>query len=164
MISTGRFIQKKSIFHFFSQVHMEYSLGYIISWVTNQALVSLKKYNWSYFKDLFCPQGYKITHQLQEKYRRHRRCGFDSWVRRFPGGGNGNIFQYPFWGNPIARGAWWATFHGVTRSWTWLSNWAHTHREKKQTNIKSRNTWRLNNILLNNQEVIKKWKRKSKAI
>ena len=38
------FHPKKSRFHFFSQVHMEYSLRYITSWVTNQALVSLKKY------------------------------------------------------------------------------------------------------------------------
>ena len=36
------FHQKKSRFHFFSQVHMEHSLGYITSWVKNQALVSLK--------------------------------------------------------------------------------------------------------------------------
>ena len=26
------------------------------------------------------------------------------------------------------RGAWWATDHGVAKSWTWLSDWAHTHR------------------------------------
>ena len=24
------------------------------------------------------------------------------------------------------RGTWWATVHGVEKSWTWLSNWAHT--------------------------------------
>jgi len=25
------------------------------------------------------------------------------------------------------RGAWWATVHGVTKSWTWLSNWTTTN-------------------------------------
>ena len=27
------------------------------------------------------------------------------------------------WGIPMDRAAWWATVHGVTKSWTWLSNW-----------------------------------------
>ena len=30
---------------------------------------------------------------------------------RFPGGGNGNPLQYSCLGNPMDRGAWWATFH-----------------------------------------------------
>ena len=28
---------------------------------------------------------------------------------------------------PMDRGAWWAIVHEVTRSWTWLNNWACTH-------------------------------------
>ena len=32
----------------------------------------------------------------------------------------------------------------------------------KEKNVKNTNTWRLNNILLNNQEIMKKSKRKSK--
>ena len=38
-----------------------------------------------------------------------------------PGGGNGNPLQYSHLGNPTDRGAWWATVHGVVKSWTWLS-------------------------------------------
>ena len=34
---------------------------------------------------------------------------------RPPGEGNGNSLQYSCLGNPMDRGAWWATFHGVTR-------------------------------------------------
>ena len=30
-----------------------------------------------------------------------------------PGGGNGNPLQYSYLGNPMDRGAWWATVHGV---------------------------------------------------
>ena len=41
--------------------------------------------------------------------------------RRFPGEGNGNPPQYACLGNPMDKGAWWATVHGVT-SWTRLSN------------------------------------------
>ena len=33
-----------------------------------------------------------------------------------PGGGNGNPLQYSFLGNPMGRGAWWATGHGVTKA------------------------------------------------
>ena len=34
---------------------------------------------------------------------------------RSPGGGNGNTLQYSYLGNPMDRGAWWATVHGVTK-------------------------------------------------
>ena len=33
---------------------------------------------------------------------------------RSPGGGNGNPLQYSFLENPMDRGAWQATVHGVT--------------------------------------------------
>ena len=41
---------------------------------------------------------------------------------RSPGEGNGNPLQYSCLGNPMDRGAWQATVHGVTKSWTWLSD------------------------------------------
>ena len=31
---------------------------------------------------------------------------------RSPGEGNGNLLQYSCLGNPMDRGAWWATVHG----------------------------------------------------
>ena len=34
---------------------------------------------------------------------------------RSPGGGRGNPLQYACLDNPMDRGAWWATVHGVTR-------------------------------------------------
>ena len=40
---------------------------------------------------------------------------------RSPGEGNGYPFQYSWLENSLDRGAWWATVHGVTQSWTWLS-------------------------------------------
>ena len=41
---------------------------------------------------------------------------------RFPEEGNGNPLQYSCLGNFMDRGAWWATVHGVTKSWTQLSD------------------------------------------
>ena len=46
-------------------------------------------------------------------------------VGRSPGGGNGHPLQYSCLENPMDRGAWWATVHGVEKSWLQLSNW-HT--------------------------------------
>ena len=37
---------------------------------------------------------------------------------RSPGEGNGNPFQYSCLKNFMDRGAWQATIHGVTKSWT----------------------------------------------
>ena len=39
-----------------------------------------------------------------------------------PGEGNGNPLQYFFWDNPMDRGAWQATVHGVSKSWMCCSN------------------------------------------
>ena len=39
---------------------------------------------------------------------------------------NGNPLQYSCLDNPMNRGAWQATVHGVTKSQVWLSNWTHT--------------------------------------
>ena len=42
---------------------------------------------------------------------------------------NGKPLQYSFLENPVDRGAWWATVHRVSKSWTllkWLS--MHMHR------------------------------------
>ena len=39
-------------------------------------------------------------------------------LERFPGGGNGNPLQILSWKNPMDRGAWPATVHGVIKSQT----------------------------------------------
>ena len=41
---------------------------------------------------------------------------------RSPGGGNGNPLQCSCLENPRDGGAWWATVHGVAKSWTRLSD------------------------------------------
>ena len=47
-------------------------------------------------------------------------------LARSPGEGNGNPLQQPCLENPMDRGAWWATVHGVTKSWTRLRDYATT--------------------------------------
>ena len=48
---------------------------------------------------------------------------------RYPGERNGNWLQYSCLGNPMERGAWTATVHGVAKSQKWLSDWACTHSD-----------------------------------
>ena len=55
-----------------------------------------------------------------------RRLGSIPVSQRSPGEGNGNSPLYSCLENHMDRGAWWATVHGVTNSWTWLSDWTTT--------------------------------------
>ena len=55
--------------------------------------------------------------------------GLISGSGRSPGEGNGNSLQYSCLENSIGRGVWWATVHGVAKSWTRLSNQTFTFRE-----------------------------------
>ena len=48
---------------------------------------------------------------------------------RSPGGRHGYPLQYPCLENPVDRGAWWATVHGVSESWTRLKQLSmHTYK------------------------------------
>ena len=53
--------------------------------------------------------------------------------RRFPGVGNGSSLQYFCLKSFMDRGAWWATFHGIAKSRTWLSSQSHTVRPMTMT-------------------------------
>ena len=47
---------------------------------------------------------------------------------RSPGGGHGNPFQYSCLENPMDKGAWQDTVHGVAKSWIQLKQrHMHTH-------------------------------------
>ena len=52
--------------------------------------------------------------------KRHKRWGFDPWLGRCPGEGNGKPFQYFCLENLLDRGVQWATVHRDAKSWTWL--------------------------------------------
>ena len=67
--------------------------------------------------------------------RRCERCGFDPWVGKIPAVGNGNPLQYSCLGNPMDRGAWWATVHSITKCRTWLSDQARTHTHIQRRTI-----------------------------
>jgi len=51
-----------------------------------------------------------------------RDMGSIPGLGRSPGGGNGNPLQYSCLENPMDRGAWQATVHGIAKSQTQLSD------------------------------------------
>ena len=53
---------------------------------------------------------------------------------RSPGGGNGNPLQYSCLENPMDRGAWQVTVHGVAKSQTRLSTDTYSHTGKGNSN------------------------------
>ena len=59
-----------------------------------------------------------------------RDTGLNPGYGRFPGGGHGNPLQFSCLENPMDGGAWWATVHRVTKSWTQLKRLiTHTHTQ-----------------------------------
>ena len=51
-----------------------------------------------------------------------RKLKFDPRIGKIPWRRMCNPLQYSCLENPMDRGAWWVTVHGVTKSWTWLSD------------------------------------------
>ena len=58
--------------------------------------------------------------------RRLKRCWFDPWVRKIPGGGHRNRLQYSCLENSMDRGAWWASVSGGHKE-SDMTEHAHTH-------------------------------------
>ena len=54
-------------------------------------------------------------------YLQCERPGFDPWVRKILGEGNGNPLQYSCLENSMDRGAWRATVYKMAKSQIWLS-------------------------------------------
>ena len=66
---------------------------------------------------------------------------------RSPGEGNGNPLQYSCLENPMDRGAWWASVHGVAESRARLSDFTFTFHfnalEKAMATHSSTLAWRI---------------------
>ena len=56
-----------------------------------------------------------VVKNLPPNARATEEVSLISRLKRSPSGGNGNLLHYSCPGNPMDRGAWWATIHGVTR-------------------------------------------------
>ena len=56
-----------------------------------------------------------------------RDAGSIPGSKRSPGKGNGSPIQYSYLENPMDRGGWQATVHGVTKNSTQLGDFMYTH-------------------------------------
>ena len=56
--------------------------------------------------------------------RRHRRCRFNSWVRKIPERRKWQPAPVFLPGESHGLRSWQTIIHGVAKSWTWLSDWA----------------------------------------
>ena len=54
-----------------------------------------------------------------------------------PEKGMATHFSILAWKNPMDRGAWWATVHGVIKRWTQLSNQHLNVKKKKENSLAS---------------------------
>ena len=103
---------------------------------TNNNPVSRKTGRNKWFRNLPLPRFYNhwesMTGRMEkglpwwfsgkESICQCRRLGFNPWVERSHGGGNGNPLQYACLRNSMDRGAWQAVDHGVAKSQTWFSD------------------------------------------
>ena len=62
--------------------------------------------------------GGSVVKTLPANIRATGDMGWISELGKSSGGGSGNPLQYSCLGNPMDKGAWWATVHGITNSWT----------------------------------------------
>ena len=56
-----------------------------------------------------------------------RNAGSVPRLGRSPGGGHGDLLQYSCLENPMDRGAWWASVHGVTNRQTEATRYYYHH-------------------------------------
>ena len=82
-----------------------------------------RKVHFSFF---FSPQIPLVMAQTVQNPPALQETRVQPEAGRSPGGRHGNPLQYSSLENPMDRGAWWATVHGVTKRWTRLSDF-HFH-------------------------------------
>ena len=69
-------------------------------------------------QDVCSTQGFSGVSEVKASARNVGDPGLIPGLGRSPGDGNGNPLQYSCLGNPMDRGAWRATVHGVEKSRT----------------------------------------------
>ena len=81
-------------------------------------------------KQIFSCPGGSVVKNPPVNAGNTRNMGSTPGSGRSAGGENGNPPQFSCMENPMEKGAWQATIHSITKSWTRLSDRAHTHSTK----------------------------------
>ena len=92
-------------------------------------------------KDTCTPAFIAMVFIIAKTWKQSKCPSTDEWIKNMwyiytiVREGNGNPVQYSCLENPMDGRAWWAAVHGVTKSWTQLSNFTftfHFHALKKE--------------------------------
>ena len=89
------------------------------------------------------PQVALVVKNLPANAGDIRDVGLIPGSGRSLGGGNSNPFQHSCLGNPMDRGAWQTTVHGVAKSWMWLK-WFTTLQVYFKNGFLSFSSWEIN--------------------
>ena len=96
--------------HLSSNTHKDYTISCV------------KKSSLPLMRPLLTLLGFPYSSVSKESACNAGDPGLIPGLGRSPGEGNGNPLQCSCLENPMDRGAWQATVHGVTKSWTQLSD------------------------------------------
>ena len=91
--------------------------NWIIVYIFKTKLLSALNYLDNCVNHILC-KGFPGGSEVKASASNTGHLGSIPGSGRSPGEGNGNPLQYSCLENPMDRGAWWATVHGVTKSWT----------------------------------------------
>ena len=96
-----------------------YPLEYFISFIFLRTVI-LVGMQWYLIADLMCISlltngGFASGSVVKNLPANAEEVGSVPGLRRSSGEGNGNLLQYSCLGNPMERGAWWATVNGIAR-------------------------------------------------
>ena len=72
--------------------------------------------------DVFVLVGGFPSGSYSEESAAMQETWLSPWLGKIPSRRDGYPLQYSCLENSIDRGTWWATVHGVTKSWTQLSD------------------------------------------
>ena len=86
-----------------------------------------------HFQDMIMTQGFQGSPSIKEPSCQCKRHGFSPWVGKIPGAEHGNPLQCSCLENPMDRGAWQATVHGVAQSQKQLKRLS-THTSPRSNN------------------------------
>ena len=101
--------------------------GFFTSWATREALVFENQQSHFFLNLCRVLQAFPsfTGSAVKNPPDNAGDAGLIPGLGRSPGGGNGNSLQYSCLGNPMDRGAWRATVHGVLKSWAGVTEQWH---------------------------------------
>ena len=97
----------------------------IVAW--KDEVICPNSHDWIMIWPEICFPGCASSKEPACKCRRHERLRLNPWVRKIPSSRKWQLTPVVLPGNPMDRGTWWPTVHGVENSWTWLSTVGFTH-------------------------------------